>query len=71
LTQSLLLWIASYEEDILRYPGLFYRRKALQDWHEPAILPERVPEEWRDLAQAAEGIVTPRMSTTRSRARSV
>lgn len=59
LTRSLLVWIASYEEGVLRGQGLSYRRATLAKWHEPSILPERVPEEWRKLARCAGQIVDP------------
>jgi hypothetical protein len=57
LANSLLLWIAAYEEHVLRFPGLTYRRETLRNWHEPAILPQRVPEEWRNLARRAGQVV--------------
>ena len=59
LTGSLLLWIASYEEGILQCAGLSYRRATLLNWHEPAILPECVPAEWKALARSVEWIVDP------------
>jgi len=40
-------WISSYEEWVLGRFGLAYRRDTLRDWHEPSVLPEIVPEEWR------------------------
>jgi len=42
-------WISSYEEWVLGRFGLAYRRNTLRDWHEPSVLPEIVPEEWRRL----------------------
>ena len=57
LTESLLLWIASYEDDILLCPGVSYRRATLWNWHEPSILPESAPAEWRNLARIADRIV--------------
>ncbi len=40
-------WIASYEEWVLDRFGLAYRQNTLRNWHEPSVLPELVPEEWR------------------------
>jgi hypothetical protein len=46
-------WVANYEEWVIGHMGITYRRNALRDWHEPALLPERVPGEWRRLAESA------------------
>lgn len=43
-------WVASYEDWVIGNFGVAYRRAVLKEWHEAALLPERVPEEWRRLA---------------------
>lgn len=47
LLRYVLTAMAEYEEDIVARHGIAYRRESLREWHEPAILPERMPIEWR------------------------
>lgn len=46
-------WVASYEDWVRGQFAITYRRNALRDRHEPALLPERLPEEWRRLSELA------------------
>lgn len=53
LTSKAAAWIGSYERWVLESMGVTYRRNTLRNWHEPAVLPENVPDEWRRLALLA------------------
>jgi hypothetical protein len=57
LTKALLLWIGAYEEHVLSRLGLCHRQATLWDWREPAILPGRMPAEWRSLAHRTSQVV--------------
>jgi len=54
IARQLLRWtlrfLSSYEDWVLREYGLAWRRESLREWHEPAILPERLGEEWRRMS---------------------
>jgi hypothetical protein len=54
IARQLLRWtlrfLASYEVWVLAHYGVAWRRESLREWHEPAILPERMSEEWRRLS---------------------
>jgi hypothetical protein len=41
---------ATYERWVLERERVGYRRLVLQEWHRPAILPERMPEDWERLS---------------------
>jgi len=43
-------FFASYEAGVIERYGLDYRREALREWRFPAILPSRLPDEWRRLS---------------------
>jgi len=45
-----LQWLADYERQILANHGVRYRRDVLRNWHEPPVLPERVPDEWHRMS---------------------
>jgi hypothetical protein len=46
-------WMSRYEIWVLRQLGVQYRREVLREWHEPAVLPEILPEEWLRLGHLA------------------
>jgi hypothetical protein len=46
-------WIGSYERWVLNRLGVAYRRDTLRNWHEPSVLPQWLPGEWRRLAELA------------------
>ncbi|MBM3757335.1 MAG: hypothetical protein FJW38_25535 [Acidobacteria bacterium] len=50
LMRFAFLAFASYEEEVIDRYGLDYRRTILRGWSHPAILPARLPEEWRRLS---------------------
>jgi hypothetical protein len=54
-TQRLLTaavrWIAGYEQWVLDMAGVEYRRLCLREWHKRIIPAERVPDEWRRIAE--------------------
>jgi hypothetical protein len=53
-SRRLLRWtlqfLSEYESWVIGHRGLSWRRTALREWHEPAVLPERVPQEWLKLS---------------------
>lgn len=50
LLKRAMLEFAGYEAWVLNGYGVWYRREALREWHLPAVLPERLPEEWTRLS---------------------
>jgi hypothetical protein len=54
LMRLLLRRVASYERWVLEREGVGYRRLVLREWHRPAILPERMPQEWERLSWRVE-----------------
>lgn len=54
LMKLLLRRVASYERWVLEREGVGYRRLALREWQRPAILPERMPQEWDRLSWRVE-----------------
>jgi hypothetical protein len=52
LAAKAMNWISSYEQWVLDRCGKAYRQSTLREWHEPSILPERLPEEWSRLGRS-------------------
>jgi hypothetical protein len=57
-TQRLLTaavrWIAAYEQWVLDTVGIEYRQGCLQQWPKQIVPAERVPDEWRRLAEGVQ-----------------
>lgn len=53
LVVKALEWVSRYEQWVLAGYGIDYRRQVLRQWHEPAVRPELLPEEWLWLSRLA------------------